>query len=295
MKEYRWFCVKKDVYNTEFFRHRIKAVHKILGIFQKGVQNLSKRCSKKYQVVAFVCLFCLCKIALFYISAWMDYLALSCRDMRGLQPHPAKCLAIETRTRDATCIGASQRTGRMMVWDESHPELSTPKMNLLTPKPNIKIGCWKVRTLYQTDKLAQTVKQMHSVLWAITLWNNRLKSKMNRSWKTNASHRWYEVMVRQAGRLPTWRRKTMAKHRLGILINDGERICSLENTLLKSKSISNRLARFNSKFAKLSTIRAYAPTEGAEEDTKNTFYESLQATVEVVLKHDVLSYWSWCS
>lgn len=47
-------------------------------------------------------------------------------------------------------------------------------------------------------------------------------------------------------------------------------------------------ATFNSKFAKLSTIIVYTSTEDAEDDAKNTFYESLQATVEVVLKHDVL-------
>lgn len=35
-----------------------------------------------------------------------------------------------------------------------------PIADLLTPKHYIRVGCWNVRTLYQTEKLAQAVNEM---------------------------------------------------------------------------------------------------------------------------------------
>ena len=62
------------------------------------------------------------------------------------------------------------------------------------------------------------------------------------------------------------------------------------NTLLNWKPISERLlyAQFNSKYAKLSIIVAYAPTEEVEEEVKDRFYNSLQKAMDDIPKHDVL-------
>ena len=46
--------------------------------------------------------------------------------------------------------------------------------------------------------------------------------------------------------------------------------------------------RFNSKYAKLPIVVAYAPTENANDEDKDQFYEALQTTVEGIPKHDVL-------
>jgi len=37
-----------------------------------------------------------------------------------------------------------------------------PTVNSLKPKENTRIACWNVRTLYQTDKLAQVVREFHN-------------------------------------------------------------------------------------------------------------------------------------
>ena len=51
----------------------------------------------------------------------------------------------------------------------------------------------------------------------------------------------------------------------------------VEKTLLEWKPVNDRLmkVRFNSKFAKLTIIACYAPTEEAEEEEKDEFYEQL--------------------
>ena len=62
------------------------------------------------------------------------------------------------------------------------------------------------------------------------------------------------------------------------------------NTLLEWKPINERplYARFKSRFIKLSVVTCYAPTEEAEQEEKDNFYDSLQSTLEDVPKHDVL-------
>ena len=60
--------------------------------------------------------------------------------------------------------------------------------------------------------------------------------------------------------------------------------------MLGSKPFSDRLlsARFHSKYAKLTVIVCYAPTEDKEEEEKDSFYEELQKAVEETPAHDVL-------
>ena len=44
--------------------------------------------------------------------------------------------------------------------DESRKEVSTPTQSLVTPKNITRIGAWNVRTMYETGKTAQVVKEM---------------------------------------------------------------------------------------------------------------------------------------
>ena len=47
-------------------------------------------------------------------------------------------------------------------------------------------------------------------------------------------------------------------------------------------------ARFNGKYTKLTVVVSYAPTEEAEEEKKDDFYDQLQTAIEDVPTHDML-------
>ena len=158
--------------------------------------------------------------------------------------------------------------------DQTRKEVSTQTTNLLTPKSPFVIGCWNVRTLYQTGKLAQVLKEMKQY-------------KINILGITES--RWTETGKRKLGTGETiiWSGRTDGHHKEGVAL-----IIKKEHThtLLKWEPINERLlyTRFNSKFAKLSVIVCYAPTEDAEDEIKDKFYESLQAIIAKIPKHDVL-------
>ena len=46
--------------------------------------------------------------------------------------------------------------------------------------------------------------------------------------------------------------------------------------------------RFNSKFAKLTVVTCYAPTEEAADADKEDFYKQLQSIIEKIPAHDML-------
>ena len=63
-----------------------------------------------------------------------------------------------------------------------------------------------------------------------------------------------------------------------------------EASLMEWQPINDRIimARFYSKYIKLTVIHTYSPTLDAEDEDKELFYEQLQSIVETVYKHDLL-------
>ena len=165
-------------------------------------------------------------------------------------------LATETITREQATTGAGveadQATGLMTDGDQRRKEVSTPIAELLTPKRWIRIGCWNVRTLYQTGMLAQVVSELNRynlTLMGVTeaRWTGTGKQKLS------------------SGEVIIWSGRTDNDHREGVAVIISK---NKANTVLQWKPVNERLLyiRMNSKYAKLSVVVGYAPIDNAEEE-----------------------------
>ena len=109
-------------------------------------------------------------------------------------------LAIETETREKTAPGgrkvAEQATGFMKDGNQTHMEVFTPMADLLTPKTFINIGCWNVRTLYQTGRLAQVLQETHQ--YKISLLGI-MEARWTWSMKITTGDRRHHTLIRKRG------------------------------------------------------------------------------------------------
>ena len=157
---------------------------------------------------------------------------------------------------------------------QSRKDANISKVDMLRPKTTRRVGCWNVRTLYQTGKLAQVIKEMQS-------YKIELLGVSETRWTGSGSRKLL------SGHHILYSGRADDHHSRGVgIITTGE----VHKSLLEWKPISERIikARYNSKFAKLSVIVCYAPTEDAEDEEKDTFYDELQAAVDETPTHDVL-------
>ena len=157
--------------------------------------------------------------------------------------------------------------------DQSREDVPTPTANLLKPKQLLKIGFWNVRTLYQTGKLAQAVNELHH-------YNLDLMGIAEARWTGSGKQQL------ATGETIIWSGRQDNNHHEGVALLL-RKVTS--KTLLEWKPINERLlyARFQSRFTKLSIIVSYAPINDAEEEEKDEFYDSLQATLEQIPPHDM--------
>jgi hypothetical protein len=166
---------------------------------------------------------------------------------------------------------------RVTVGDESLREVSSPRMacvtSLFTPKKFARIGCWNVRTMYALGKTAIVAKEMkryHLDVLGIS------------------EVRWTgfgEVRV-TTGESFLYSGSEEQHHRgVGLMLSPEARKC-----LIKWNPVSERIisARFNSKHVKVTIIQIYSPTNDAEEEEKDEFYEQLQKEIDITPKHDML-------
>ncbi|XP_071123818.1 craniofacial development protein 2-like [Mytilus edulis] len=182
----------------------------------------------------------------------------------GLTPHPVKTTTgTETSTNEIrlpSVIGstvASNHSG--MTFPSESPIVETRKMNmsLLGPKAQIHKGVWNVRTMFETSKTAQIIKEMqHYRLEIFGLsecrWTGSVKTR------TNSGN-----IILHSGNIDR-------------LINGVAIIICKEKakSLLEWEPISERLvtARFNSNYC-------YTQTNDAEDETKDDFYEQLHTAI----------------
>ncbi|XP_048735691.2 craniofacial development protein 2-like [Ostrea edulis] len=179
--------------------------------------------------------------------------------------------ATENLTReqnDGRRIDTTQDTGSMTG------ESPTLIGDVLRPKITRRVGCWNVRTLYQTGKLAQAVREME-------YYKIELLGISETRWAGNGTK---QLM---SGHQILYSGRSNSHHNSGVAIITSKEV---HRSLLAWKPVSERIitARCNSAFAKLTAVVCYAPTEDAEEDEKVSFYENLQKTVDDTPSHDVL-------
>ena len=156
-----------------------------------------------------------------------------------------------------------------------HGESQQEPMNiikpLLTAKNRTNIGTWNVRTLYETGKLAQLIKEMQK-------YNIEILGISEMRWTGNGTMQSDGCQVLYSGG---------EKHEKGVGLILSERS---KRALTDWQPISERIiqARFKSKHANCTVIQVYAPTNSATEEEKDSFYFELQGVIDETPRHDIL-------
>ena len=164
---------------------------------------------------------------------------------------------------------------RMTSTDESRKEVCRPTDPLLKPRHMIQIGNWNVRTMYATGKTEQIARELR---------NNKLKimgiSEARWTGSGKMTTRTGETVIYSG-------REEGEAHESGVAIMLAK---GIEKTLLEWNPVSDRIitARFNSNHIKLTVIHAYAPTNEADDENKDLFYDQLQEEVDNAKKHDMM-------
>ena len=158
--------------------------------------------------------------------------------------------------------------------DESLTEVHMPKDTMANPKIIRRIGTWNVRTMYATGKTAQVMKEMRKYQLDIL---GISECRWTGSGKINT----------QTGETIIYSGRSDNHHSNGVAIAMTK---GTHKTLYEWTPISDRIitARFWSKYIKTTVIQVYAPTNDADEDDKESFYDQLQKVVDKTPRHDIL-------
>ena len=162
----------------------------------------------------------------------------------------------------------------MTVISESRDAASRTKNELLSAKSVLSVGGWNVRTMYEVGKTAQVEKEMDN-------YNIDILGISECRWTGCGS------VTTEMGHKIVYSGRSDNIHRGGVAITMNK---EASRALIEWKPVDERImtARFNSKFAKLTLIQCYAPTNEADIETKTEFYEKLRTIFEDIHVHDVI-------
>ncbi|XP_071142032.1 craniofacial development protein 2-like [Mytilus edulis] len=169
---------------------------------------------------------------------------------------------------------AAQHGSRdMTLVDESPWEVHklTP---LCTPKDNILLGSWNVRTMYATGKTAEVEREMDR-------YNIEILALNEVRWLDSGK------LTLQNGKVLLYSGRNDGLHQAGVGMMLSNRA---KKALIEWKPITERLmyARFHTTTIKISVITVYAPTNDATDETKESFIEQLDRVIAGTPKHDIL-------
>ena len=138
-----------------------------------------------------------------------------------------------------------------------------------------KIGFWNIRTMNETGKLKQIVKEMERYQLDI-LGLSEIRWKEFGMFKTNSEHLLLYSGVSD---------ENIHRDGVGLLMTK-----ACHNCLIDWHPISERImtARFKAKIRNISIIQCYAPTENSELRKKTEFYNSLKDTIKQISQKDIV-------
>ncbi|GFR75443.1 craniofacial development protein 2-like [Elysia marginata] len=161
----------------------------------------------------------------------------------------------------------------MKVKGQSRMEAFDPTRSMTSPRHQVRSDAWHAQTIYETGKTAQVISEMQKYRLNIlgiseVRWNGASK---------------YVAPTRE---VIYYSPRDDGLHREGVaLVFDRE----TNKNLMEWEPINHRTirARLYSRFAKLTTVQCYAPTEAAADDEKDKFYSKLQEILSYIPKHNI--------
>jgi len=157
---------------------------------------------------------------------------------------------------------------------QTRKEARGPRDSLATPKISRKIGTWNVRTMFAIGKTTQVVREMRRYQLDI-LGISECRWTGSGKVRTNTGE-----TILYSGRQDD-------NHNSGVAIIMSK---DATRTLEEWTPMSDRIitARFWSKHIKTTLIQVYAPTNEADDETKDIFYEQLQSVISQAPRHDAI-------
>ncbi|XP_063405708.1 uncharacterized protein LOC134689673 [Mytilus trossulus] len=190
----------------------------------------------------------------------------------GLSTQPRKeTYATETETRENQLV----RCRQIETYAGMQPMTSdkTLRNSILSPKQTLKFGCWNVRTMNETSRTDQTIKEMKRFKLDILgvsecRWTDSGKYKHNSG-----------TEIYYSGR-------TDGRHQEGVAILLSK---SASNSVAEWIAINERITKIRMKtsYGHMTVIQCYAPTNDYTDNEKEIYYDKLNQIIMDTPKHDV--------
>ena len=156
----------------------------------------------------------------------------------------------------------------------SRKEACSLRESLASPKSIMKIGTWNVRTMYGIGKTTVVAREMR---------------KYDIDVLGISECRWagFGRMRTQTSETLLYSGRDDDAHISGVamLLSRKAASCLISWTPVNDRIIT---ARFNSRYIRTSIVQVYAPTNDADEEAKDVFYEQVQNVLDKIPKHDIV-------